>query len=200
MKRIRRLLYPKGVNGVWTPVIATVILMAISVVALAAWPTEPPQRSSAAAQRGLSHAETSPYDTWLNQEVVYIIGDEERAAFQKLTTDQERERFVQQFWERRNPNPGSPENEFKEEHYRRIAFANEHFATSRAGWETDRGHMYIVYGPPDEIESHAKRVHSTYAREVWMYRHVEGIGDNVSVTFVDRMGTGDYRLAPGNAR
>jgi len=199
VKRIRRLLYPKASNGVRTPLFAAALLIATAVVAFAAWPPEPSQQSSAAAQRHVSHAETSPYDRWLNQEVVYVIGDEERTAFQKLTTDEERDRFIEQFWERRNPNPGRAENEFKQEHYRRIAYANEHFATSRPGWKTDRGHMYIVYGPPDEIEDHAKG-DSTYAREIWMYRHVIGIGSNVSVTFVDRMGTGDYRLAPGNAR
>jgi GWxTD domain-containing protein len=199
VERIHRLLDPKSVNGAWAPVIAAVILMAISVVVLAAWPSELP-RSSAAAPGRVSDAESSSYDRWLNQEAVYIIGDEERAAFQKLTSDEERERFIQQFWERRNPNPGSPQNTFKEEHHRRIAFANQHFATSRPGWETDRGRIYIMYGPPDEIDSHAKGTPSSYAREVWTYRHVKGIGDNVSVTFVDWMGTGDYRIAPGNAR
>ena len=89
----------------------------------------------------------------------------------------------------------------KEEHYRRIAFANEHFATSgNAGWRTDRGHMYIVYGPPDELERHPSGAQERYAREVWMYRHVDGVGNNVTVTFVDRAGSGDYRLAPGDGR
>jgi len=200
VKRIRRLLYPKGANGVWTPLVAGAVLIATAAVALAAWPPEPPQQTSAAAQRPMSRSESSPYERWLNQEVVYIIGDEERTAFQKLTTDEQRDKFIEQFWERRNPNPGSPENLFKEVHYRRITYANEHFATSRPGWQTDRGHMYIVYGPPDEIESHAKEELSRYPREIWTYRHLQGIGDNVSVTFVDSTGTGDYRLAPGNAQ
>jgi len=199
VKRIRRLLYPKSANGVWTPLVAGVVLIATAVVALAAWPSETAQQRPA-AQRQTSRAEASRYDRWVDEEVVYIIGDEERAAFKKLTTDEERDKFIEQFWERRNPNPGSAQNEFKEEYYRRIGYANEHFATSRPGWKSDRGRMYIMYGPPDEIEDHPKGDHSTYAREVWMYRHIEGIGDNVSLTFVDRMGTGDYRLAPGNAR
>ena len=200
MKRIRRLLYPKGANGVRTPLFAAAILITTAVVAFAGWLTESPQQGSAGAQRQTSCAETSPYDKWLNQEVVYIIDDIERAAFQKLTSDEERNKFIGQFWERRNPNPGSPENKFKEQHYRRLGYANEHFAASRPGWRTDRGHMDIVYGPPDQIKDYAKGEHSTYALQVWTYRHVEGIGDNVSVTFVDRMGSGDYHLAPGNAR
>lgn len=199
MKRIRRLLYPEGTNGVWTPLVGGAILITTAVAALGAWPPETASQSSPTARALGRRAETSSYDRWLNEEVVYIISDVERAAFQKLTTDQERTNFIVQFWERRNPNPGSPKNLFKEVHYRRIAYVNEHFATSRPGWQTDRGHMYIVYGPPDEIENHAKEEPSRYAREIWIYRHLQGIGDNVSVTFVDRTGTGDYRLAPGNA-
>ena len=99
--------------------------------------------------------------------------------------------------------PGKSEEQIKEEHYRRIAYANERFRapSGRPGWQTDRGHMYIVYGPADEIESHPSGgAQISYPFEVWMYRHVEGIGDNLTVMFVDRMRTGDYRLAPGNAR
>jgi GWxTD domain-containing protein len=132
--------------------------------------------------------------------VVYIITDGERAAFQRLATDQEREKFIGQFWQRREPVPAK--NEFKAEHYRRIMYANQRFRTAsgRPGWQTDRGHIYVVYGPPDEIEVHPSRVAQTASSvEVWMYHHVEGIGDNRTVTFIDRTGTGDYRLAPGNA-
>jgi GWxTD domain-containing protein len=198
VKRIRRLLYPKRANGVWTPVFAAVIIIATAIVALAAWPPEPPQQSSAAAQRPKDRAEVSSYEKWLNQDVVYIITDKERAAFQKLTTDEERNRFIEQFWERRNPNPGSPRNTLKEEYYRRIAYTNEHFATGRPGWKTDRGYMYIAYGPPDEIADTrygaAPGPHVPYGIEVWTYRHVNGVGDNLSVTFMDRTGTGDYEL------
>ena len=100
---------------------------------------------------------------------------------------------------RRDPTPGTPKNEFKEEHYRRIARSMEKFraASGRAGWRTDRGHMYIVYGPPDELETHPKAAQRPYATEVWLYRHMEGIGDMVTLTFIDRTGTGDYQLAPG---
>jgi GWxTD domain-containing protein len=191
VKRIRRLLYPKGAHGGWTPLLATVVLIVIAAVALTAWQAAPP-----APQR----AEASPYVRWLNEDVVYIITDEERAAFQRLVTDEEREKFIEQFWQRREPVPAK--NEFKAEHYRRIMYANQRFRTAsgRPGWQTDRGHMYIVYGPPDEIEVHPRRVAQTPSSvEVWMYHHVEGIGDNRTVTFIDRTGTGDYRLAPGNA-
>lgn len=140
----------------------------------------------------------SPYSKWLNEDVVYIIDDAERAAFQKLGTDEERNKFVEEFWEKRNPSPASTHNLFKEEHYRRMAYANEHFATSKPGWETDRGHMYIVYGPPDEIRSEAGGALNSYGLQIWIYRHIEGIGDNLSFTFVDRTGQGDFDLAPGN--
>src|SRR5436309_5441627 len=96
----------------------------------------------------------TPYRKWLNEDVSYIITDEERAVFKKLQTDEEREQFIEQFWLRRDPTPDSVENEFKEEHYRRIAYANEHFASGIPGWKTDRGRTYITYARPDEIESH----------------------------------------------
>ena len=96
----------------------------------------------------------TPYRKWLNEDVAYIITDEERAAFKRLQTDEEREQFIEQFWLRRDPTPDTVENEFKEEHYRRIAYANEHYASGIPGWKTDRGRIYITFGPPDEIESH----------------------------------------------
>src|SRR5258707_2994183 len=96
----------------------------------------------------------TPYRKWLNEDVTYIITDEERAAFKRLQTDEEREQFIEQFWLRRDPTPDTVENEFKEEHYRRIAYTNETFASGIPGWKTDRGRIYITFGPPDEIESH----------------------------------------------
>ena len=175
------------------------------MVALAAWPAKPPQQNPAPTQRQKSRAETSSYDNWPNQEVVYIITDQERAAFKKLTTDEEREKFIEQFWEQRNPHPGRPENAFKNEYYRRIAYANQHFATSsRPGWKTDRGYIYIVYGPPDEILMTAygpsPGPHVPYGIQVWTYRHVDGVGDNLSVRFMDTTGKGDYELPPGQSK
>src|SRR5262245_50354664 len=95
------------------------------------------------------------YKQWLERDVVYIISDEEKTVFKKLTTPEERDAFIEQFWRRRDTNPGTVENEFKEEHYRRIAYANEKFKSGIDGWETDRGRIYIVYGPPTSLETFA---------------------------------------------
>jgi bla regulator protein blaR1 len=199
MKRIHRLLYPKGPNGGWMPALGGAIMIATAAVAMAAWQPGPAAQNGDAGA-GQTKAAPSPYLNWLNEDVVYIITPRERTAFLKLKTDEERDHFIEQFWERRNPTPGAPENEFKKEHYRRIAYANRHFASGVPGWETDRGRIYIVYGPPDEIDAHPSGTGTEYPFEVWTYRHVEGIGDNVSVRFVDRSGTGDYRIAPGNSQ
>jgi GWxTD domain-containing protein len=148
----------------------------------------------------------SPYKKWLNEDVIYIITPEERQAFLRLQTNEEREQFIEQFWLRRDPTPDTPENEFKEEHYRRIAYANEHFASGIPGWKTDRGRIYITWGPPDEIESHPSGGSyerpfeegggetSTYPFEKWRYRYLEGMGNNVELEFVDPTMSGEYRL------
>jgi len=148
----------------------------------------------------------TPYRKWLNEDVAYIITDEERAAFKRLQTDEEREQFIEQFWLRRDPTPDTVENEFKEEHYRRIAYSNEHYASGIPGWKTDRGRIYITYGPPDEIDSHPSGgtyerppeegggETSTYPFEQWRYRHIEGIGTNVIIEFVDPTLSGEFRM------
>jgi GWxTD domain-containing protein len=157
-------------------------------------------------QKALRNEMETPYKKWLSEEVPYIITDTERAAFKKLTTDDEREAFIENFWERRNPSPGSPENEFKEEYYRRIAYANEHYASGIPGWKTDRGRIYIMYGPADEIDSHPSGGSyerpdsegggetSTYPFEDWRYRYIDGIGENIILEFVDTTMTGEYRM------
>ncbi|MGH9760238.1 MAG: GWxTD domain-containing protein, partial [Blastocatellia bacterium] len=149
---------------------------------------------------------SSPYKKWLDEDVVYIITPEERGAFLHLSTNEEREQFIEQFWQRRNPDPDSPENTFKEEHYRRIAYANEHFSSGIPGWKTDRGRIYIMWGKPDEIDSHPSGgtydrpaeegggETSTYPFEDWRYRYLEGIGENVELEFVDPTMTGEYHL------
>jgi len=146
------------------------------------------------------------YKTWLNQDVVWIITDEEARSFKSLSNDEERDAFIEQFWLRRNPTPDSPENEFREEHYRRIAYANEHFAAGKPGWKTDRGHIYISFGKPDSIDSHPSGGSyqrpmdegggetSTFPFEVWHYRYLEGIGDNIDLEFVDTCQCGDYHF------
>ena len=148
----------------------------------------------------------TPYKQWLNEDVIYIISPEERQAFLQLATNEEREQFIEQFWLRRSSNPDLPDNDFKEEHYRRIAYANEHFASGIPGWKTDRGRMYIMWGPADEVESHPSGgtydrpmeegggSTTTYPWETWRYRYMEGIGENVIWEFVDPSGSGEYRL------
>ena len=148
----------------------------------------------------------SAYKQWLNEDVVYIITPEERNAFLQLETNEEREQFIEQFWLRRSSNPDLPDNDFKEEHYRRIAYANEHFASGIPGWKTDRGRMYIMWGRPDEIESHPTGgtydrpmeegggSTTTYPWETWRWRYLEGIGENIILEFVDPSGSGEYHL------
>jgi GWxTD domain-containing protein len=147
------------------------------------------------------------YRKWLYEDVAYLITPEERDRFLALRNDQERDFFIEQFWDRRNPDPTSTRNSFKEEHYRRIAYANLHFASSIAGWRTDRGRIYIMYGKPDKIESHPTGgaynrpsnegggTISTYPFEHWWYRHIDGVGDDIQIEFVDQSMTGEYRMA-----
>jgi len=199
MKRIHRLLHPSRSISALAPLVAVAILIA-AAVSMAGLHLGPSKQLSAATKVPLSTSAKSSYSKWIDEDVVYIVDDAERAAFVSLASDEERDHFIAQFWERRNPTPGSPQNAFKEEHYRRIAYADKHFQTPSGalGWRTDRGHMYIVFGPPDAIESHAKGRQKPFSTEIWLYRHVEGIGDNGFITFIDRTGRGDFRLAPGN--
>jgi GWxTD domain-containing protein len=146
------------------------------------------------------------YKQWLTEDVTYIISPDERNAFLQLDTNEEREQFIEQFWLRRSSNPDLPENDFKEEHYRRIAYANEHYASGIPGWKTDRGRMYIMWGPADEVESHPTGgtydrpmeegggSTTTYPWETWRWRYLEGIGENIILEFVDPSGSGEYRL------
>ena len=148
----------------------------------------------------------TPYRKWLNEDVTYIITDEERGVFKRLQTDEERESFIESFWMRRDPTPDTVENEFKEEHYRRIAYANEHYASGIPGWKTDRGRIYITYGPADEIESHPSGgtyerppeegggTTSTFPFETWRYRYIEDIGSDIIIEFVDPTMSGEYRM------
>ncbi len=147
------------------------------------------------------------YDKWLNDTVVHIIAHDERAVFKKLTSPEEKENFIEQFWRRRDPDPRTMINEFKEEHYRRIAYADDHFSSGLAGRNTDRGRIYIVHGPPADIESYPAggRYDRTldeglgttiaYPFERWRYRNLEGIGSNIIIEFVDQTFTGDYKLS-----
>jgi GWxTD domain-containing protein len=194
------------------------ILIAATVISAAAVPalarndqnlTKAERRRQKAIQKEME----SPYKKWISGPISYIITPQERAAFKKLTTDEERDRFIEQFWERRNPTPGSSENAFKEEFYRRIAYANEHYSSGWPGWQTDRGRIYIMYGPPDSNESHpsggmaqsnpgnmpwapsgTNSTMATYPYEDWTYHYIPGIGNNVQLEFVDPTMTGEYHL------
>jgi GWxTD domain-containing protein len=159
------------------------------------------------AQRQRLKELQGPYKKWLNEDVRWIIGPEEESAFKQLATDEERDQFIEQFWQRRNPTPDSLDNEFKDEHYRRIAYANEHYAAGTPGWKTDRGRIYIVWGPPDETDSHPAGgtynrdasegggTTSTYPFERWRYRYLEGVGQEVSIEFVDTCMCNDYHMS-----
>ena len=178
MQRIRRLLYPReNLRPAFTPVISAAILAVAAAIALMAWQSPPP-------------VPDSPTQAWLDDEVAYIITDAERAAFRNLPTEEERTQFIAQFWLRRDPTPDTIENEFKEEHYRRIGYANARFAsrTGTPGSKTDRGRTYITYGPPDEIDSHP-------STEEWRYRYIDGVGNNVLIEFVDPDGAGEFHMS-----
>jgi GWxTD domain-containing protein len=159
------------------------------------------QQHAADKRRGFVQETYSIFQKWLDEDVRYIITDQERADFLKLTTARQRDDFVEAFWERRNPTPGSTENPFKEEHYRRLAYANQHFAEGIPGWRTHRGRVYIVYGPPNKIETHQRGGamgdppdRGEYAYEDWYYSYIEGLGRDVTIEFVDTCSCGEYHL------
>jgi GWxTD domain-containing protein len=144
------------------------------------------------------------YKKWLDEDVRWIITDEEEKAFKSLANDEERDQFIEQFWLRRNPNPDSNDNEFRDEHYARIEYANEHFAAGKPGWLTDRGHIWIAFGKPDSVDTHPSGgayerpidegggQTSTFPFEVWHYRYLASVGDNIDIEFVDSCMCGDY--------
>jgi GWxTD domain-containing protein len=219
VKRIRRLLIPsEGPSLSWVPFCSAVILTIAAAVGVSAWQAKTPEASAQPKPKLIAQAQTtpapapppavSPYTKWLEEDVRWIITSDERDAFLKLQTDGERSRFIEQFWLRRDPTPGTPENEFKEEHYRRLRYANDHFTSKSGipGWKTDRGRIYVVFGPPDERDEHPTG--GTYARppeegggetttipfEDWRYRYIEGIGNNVMMEFVDPTLNGEYHM------
>jgi GWxTD domain-containing protein len=167
---------------------------------------KPNEKQKKAQRRSLNVELSKTYKKWLNEDVVWIITDQERAAFKQLSNDEERDNFIEAFWQRRDPTPDTEENEYKEEHYRRIAYSNEHFAAGIPGWKTDRGRMYIMYGPADEVDSHPSGGSyerpmeegggetSTFPFEDWRYRYLEGIGQEVIIEFVDTCMCGDYHM------
>ncbi|MFY9645144.1 MAG: GWxTD domain-containing protein [Terriglobales bacterium] len=165
-----------------------------------------PEKQRKANAKALKIELSKTYRKWLDEDVRWIITDDEQKAFMQLSNDEERDQFIEAFWQRRDPTPDTEENEYKEEHYRRIAYANEHFAAGIPGWKSDRGRMYIVFGPADEIDSHPSGgtyerpmeegggETSTFPFETWRYRYIEGIGQEVIIEFVDTCMCGDYHM------
>ena len=165
-----------------------------------------PDKERYKQQKQLRQELSKTYKDWLNQDVTYIITDQERKAFLNLSNDEERDAFIEAFWQRRNPDPDSPENAAREEHYRRIAYANEHYAAGKPGWKTDRGRIYIEWGAPDSIDSHPSGglydrpfdegggSTTTFPFEVWHYRYLPGLGENINIEFVDTCQCGDYHF------
>ncbi|MYB50685.1 MAG: GWxTD domain-containing protein [Acidobacteriia bacterium] len=192
-----------------SPWIAVLLVGLLGVPLIAQDAAEPAKLTAKQERRRLERLRKElrgPFKRWLDEDVRYIITPEERKAFVQMATDEERENFIESFWMRRDPTPDSMENEYKEEHYRRIAYANDRYASGIPGWKTDRGRIYIAYGPADEIESHPsggqyQRPYdegggftSTYPFEIWRYRWIEGIGSDILLEFVDPTMTGEYRL------
>ena len=202
MRRVYWSTLPVVVSLVLPVVVALEAQDQIPIQSSTTKPLTPKERKKRAAALA---KESAPYTSWL-EEVIYIITPAERAAFQRLTTNEERDQFIEEFWRRRNPDPDSPENTAREEHFRRIAYANDHFSSGVPGWKTDRGHIYILWGPADEVDFHAAGSPYTrtpqegggetvtYAFEVWRYRHLGEIGDNIELEFVDPTGTGEFHL------
>ncbi len=189
-------------------VLASAILTTSVSVGFAQKPEKtPPNQTPDEKVRNFKVETKKVYQDWVNKDVSYIITNEEKKAFKQLKTDEERENFIENFWRRRDPNPDTEENEYREEFYERIAYANEHFASGIPGWMTDRGRIYITWGKPDSVESHPSGgaydrpsyegggSTTTYPFETWFYRHLDNVGDGIEIEFVDPTGTGEYRIA-----
>jgi GWxTD domain-containing protein len=187
------------------------VLMLVGVGALSIW-AQPPDKNNQGQDPGDKVRKVTPelkevYKKWIKNDVAYIITRDEEKAFKALATDEERENFIETFWRRRDPNPDTEENEYREEYYERIAYANEHFASGIPGWKTDRGRIYITWGKPDSVEAHPTGgtydrpsyegggSTTTYAFETWFYRHLDNVGEGVEIEFVDPSGSGEYRIA-----
>jgi GWxTD domain-containing protein len=130
---------------------------------------------------------------WLRQDVAYLVSDAEKAAYLSLASDPERYEFIERFWQQRDPSPGTTKNEFRDQHYWRIGYANERFRAAEPGWKTDRGRIYITWGPPDLIESHPSGEGKSGPFEIWRYRAGPGSSERTLEFAVLESGT-DYKL------
>jgi GWxTD domain-containing protein len=188
--------------------ITSIAISMCSVAAIAQKPEKtPPNDDPMTKPLNVKPEVRDVYKKWVNNDVAYIITPEEKKAFNALKTDEERENFIENFWRRRDPNPDTEENEYRDEYFERIAYANEHFASGIPGWRTDRGRIYITWGKPDSVEAHPSGGNydrpsyegggstTTYPFEIWFYRHLDGVGDGIEIEFVDPTGTGEYRIA-----
>jgi GWxTD domain-containing protein len=183
------------------------LLAASASFATAQDPKETPSQDPTNKVRKVRIEKSKIYEKWMSEDVAYIITSDEKKAYKSLKTDEERENFIENFWRRRDPNPDTEENEYREEYFERIAYANEHYASGIPGWKTDRGRTYIAWGKPDSVESHPSGGSydrpsydgggstTTYPFEIWFYRHLDGVGNGLEIEFVDPTGTGEYRLA-----
>ncbi|MGO9640682.1 MAG: GWxTD domain-containing protein [Candidatus Acidiferrales bacterium] len=136
------------------------------------------------------------YRDWLERDVAYVITSEERATFLKLASNDEREKFIQKFWEIRNPTPGSPDNTYKDEIYRRIAYANDRFSVGSGtdGWRTDRGRVYITLGPPAQVAKYYNAA-NLFPMEIWFYQGEHpALPAYFYVVFYNKEGLGDFKL------
>ena len=189
---------------------ATIVFALFLTSSLAASQSKQVKRSTqtpAEQARKIKSEPNNAYTRWLKEDVSLIIRPEEEAAFEKLKTDEEREEFIKIFWDLRDPNPDTEENEYRDQHYERLAYANEHFSSGKPGWMTDRGRIYIKFGKPDEIEAHPAGGSyqrpsyegggstTTYPFETWFYRYLPGVRSGVEIEFVDSTGSGEYRIA-----
>ncbi len=200
-------------KGRWDRLLLLVVLSGSVLLPIGAQDQAGPQppakqnsKQQKANERQIIKELATPYKKWLDEDVSYIISPDERRAFLQLQTNEEREEFIEQFWQRRNPDPDSTDNPVKEEHYRRIAYVNEHYASGMPGWKTDRGRIYIIWGKPDSFETHTQGETwdrpmdlgggqtQTYAYEDWTYNEMDGIGQNITLEFVDPTGTGEFKL------
>ncbi|MDQ3711627.1 MAG: GWxTD domain-containing protein [Acidobacteriota bacterium] len=185
----------------------TVSFLATSVTFGFAQDKEKPSEDPTTKARKVGKEKDKIYSQWTSKDVEYIITGDEKKAYKALKTDEERENFIENFWRRRDPDPDTEENEYREEYYERIAYANEHYASGIPGWKTDRGRIYITFGKPDSVETHPTGgaydrpsyegggSTTTYPFEVWFYRHLDNVGDGIEIEFVDPTGTGEYRIA-----
>ena len=188
-------------------VIAIVIAALGAIAVLAQPPDKKDPNDPTKNTRNVKKEVNDVYKKWKNNDVAYIITPEEKKAFDALKSDEERENFIENFWRRRDPNPDTEENEYRDQYYERIAYANEHFASGIPGWKTDRGRIYIAWGKADSVESHPSGGSydrpsyegggstTTYPFEIWFYRHLDNVGDGIEIEFVDPTGSGEYRIA-----